>query len=219
MQFRKEITERLETFEPEKLLIATKFINEMNERKKNKSITHDEMLTIVKAVVCEDEYCRKVIQEVQQKNALEFDLEKAISEFLNSKQLPKTNPSERLQTLKIGQETILDRKRMLITQAEGLDPDPVFLGKSEDGRESIYETYVKCRNKQCGKVFKSFKNEMFDSPNCREQWVKENQNDRPLVQEEFSELNSESWEWERIGSKSDSELGVYGVFRRVFKND
>ena len=216
-QFKKDILEKMKTLSLDEVKKAEAFIEEYKALQRNKTLTHDEFLTIVKAKICQDEYCKKAIHELQEKNQLEFDLDKAVSEFLKSKELPKTNRTERLEVLKIGRETILERKRMLIIEQTGEDPDPKFLGYSEDGKESVYELYDKCRN--CKKVFKTYKSEWFCSPKCREEWVRENQNDRPLVQEEFAELNNESWDWERIGQKSDKDLGTYGIFRRAFKND
>jgi len=214
-QSKKELEDKLNAMSKEEFEKTQKFINEVSELKATGKLSKDEYLACLRAKILKDETCRKAIHEIQDKNALEYDLEKAVSDFLKSKELPKTNPDERIAVLKIGAEQILDRKRVLITEKDGLDPDPVFIGKSEDGTEDIYEMYVRCR--ECKTVFKSYSNQTFCGPNCRKLWFSKNMKILNEVEEKIeAENNNESWNWERIGSKSDKELGSYGIFRRVF---
>jgi endogenous inhibitor of DNA gyrase (YacG/DUF329 family) len=205
--FKKEIMGKLKTLDGEDLREASKFLDEMSKQEKSKVLTHDEYLVTAKAKICQDEYCKKVIQEVLTKNAIENNLEQSVQDFLKSKTLPKTNPKERLEVLKTGQDQILERQRMLITEKEGTDPDPKFVGNSEDGTEGIFEQYVKCRN--CHKVFKTFKNgQIFCSPNCRKLWFSKNMKEQNAIEDKIeSENNNETWNWERDEN---------GKFRRVY---
>jgi hypothetical protein len=216
-QSKKELEDKLNAMSKEEFEKTQKFINEVSELKATGKLSKDEYLACLRAKILKDETCRKAIHEIQEKNVLEYDLEKAVSDFLKSKELPKTSPSERIAVLKIGAEQILDRKRVLITEKDGLDPDPVFIGKSEDLTEDIYEQYVRCR--ECKTVFKSFSNQTFCSSDCRKLWFSKNMKILNEVEEKIeAENNNETWNWERIGSKSDKQLGSYGIFRRVYND-
>jgi hypothetical protein len=106
----------------------------------------------------------------------------------------------------------LRERETLIT---GIDPEPLFLGKSEDLKEDVYELYVKC--KQCGKVFRTFKNSEFCNSVCRYNWVKEHMPDSPQIQEIFAERENESWDWKPIGNRTEENLGNFTIYKRVFK--
>lgn len=144
----------------------------------------------------------------------ETNTELQIAEYKKKAKLPKTTVEERLKIINEVRAEILNKRRELETQNTGSDPEPKFLGKSEDGKENVYEIYNICWN--CKSVFKTFKNSIFCSEKCRQEFVSKHQNKRPLVQEEFAERNSELWNWSRIGNYED-ETGQHGIFRRVFK--
>jgi len=223
-QFKKDILAKMETLEGDELKRAAKYIEEMGKLKENKTITKDEMLVIIKAKLLKDHYCEKIINEVNLQNQLEFDLEQSVNAFLKDKTLPKTTSEERIAVLENANTLFLDRKRMLITEKTGTDPDPVFLGKSEDGKLDIYEGYYRCH--ECKTVYKSFKGNQggsrFCSPECRRKWWEKNMHVLNEIEDKIeAEKNAETFEWERIGTKTDKEgsLGTYGVFRKVFKND
>lgn len=214
---KKELEDKLNAMSKEEFERTQKFINEVSELKATGKLSKDEYLVCLRAKILKDETCKKAIHEIVEKNQLEFDFDRAVDEFLQTHELPKTNPKERLEVLKIGQEQILDRKRMLITEKDGLDPDPIFLGKSEDLTEDIYEQYVRCR--ECKTVFKSYSNQTFCGSSCRRLWFSKNMKELNEVEQQIeAENNCETWKWERIGSKSDKELGSYGIFRRVYND-
>lgn len=220
-QTKKELAEKIESLSGIEWEKTRKFIKEMSELKQQKKISRDEYLVILRAKILKDEACKKAINEVMMQNQLEFDLENSVQEFLKTKELPKTSSEERVKVLENANTLFLDRKRMLITEKEGSDPDPKFLGKSEDGKFDIYEVYVKCR--ECHKVFKSFKGnqaQIFCSSKCRQDWFSKHMRVLNEIEDKIeAEKNAETFEWERIGSKSDKHLGTYGIFRKVFKND
>jgi len=141
--------------------------------------------------------------------------EAQIAEFKKKLKLPNSTDGRR-KTIHETRKLILNKQRELQTQKTGEDPEPKFLGKSEDHKSDVYEIYKKCGN--CSKVFKTFKNETFCSSSCREQWVKTKLPELPLIQEEHAELNHESWDWERVGSEKSDSLGEYGIFKKVFKD-
>ena len=139
-----------------------------------------------------------------------------IEEYKKKARLPKTNSEARLRIIHEVREQILDKRRELETESSGLDPNPKFLGKSDDHLTDIYELYKTCG--ECSKTFKTFKNETFCSSKCREQWVSKHMAKRPLIQEEFAERNNENWNWERIGTEKTESLGEYAIFKKVWKD-
>jgi len=219
-QFKKDILAKMETLEGDELKRAAKYIEEMGKLKENKTITKDEMLVIIKAKLLKDHYCEKIINEVNLQNQLEFDLEQSVNEFLKDKTLPKTSTEERLKVLEGANTLFLDRRRQLITEKTGEDPDPKFLGYDEAGKTQISEMYIRCR--ECRKVFKTYKNQTWCGSTCRQEWWRKHMHVLNEIENKIeAESNNETWDWERIGTKTDKEgsLGTYGVFRKVFKND
>jgi hypothetical protein len=167
-----------------------------------------------------DEQTEKTRKLLEKQSALldlqikETNTELEIAEYKKKAKLPKTTVEERLKIIHNVQAEILNKRRELEVQRTGNDPEPKFLGKSEDGKESIIESYSVCWN--CKKVFKTFKNAIFCSEKCRFDFVSKHQKQKPLIQEEWLERDCGSWDWERIGSYQD-ETGQHGIFRRVFK--
>jgi len=204
---KRQLEEKINAMPKEDFERTQKFINMVSELKATGKLTKDEYLCALRAKILGDQSARKIMHEIAEKNQLEFDMDKAVDQFLESKQLPQTNPDERIETLKIGQKQILELERMKLTEAEGLDPNLLILGYGEDG-EPVLEEYKLCN--MCKKVFKTFKNESFCQPSCRENWVIKNMPDAPLQQEIFSERNSESWNWLRVGN---------GKFKRVWNEE
>jgi hypothetical protein len=168
-----------------------------------------------------EEYERTKTLLEKQNKVLDLQIREAqiclqIEEYKKKAKLPKTNSEARLRIIHEVREQILDKRRELETQSSGLDPEPRFLGKSEDHLESVYEQYKTCG--ECSKVFKTFKNERFCSSKCRFDWVSKHMAKRPLIQEEWSERNNENWSWERIGSEKTESLGTYAIFKKVWKD-
>jgi hypothetical protein len=130
--------------------------------------------------------------------------------LLKKANLPK-EPEKRIKVLEEVQFQALKFLREKEVEVSGQDPDPLGLGKSEDGKENVYELYVKCKN--CGKVFRTFKNSEFCGSVCRYNWVKKNMiPEKPLIQEIFAEREGENWDWVPVGNRE----GVT-IYRRVFK--
>ena len=197
------------------------------DRIKDPKMSEEEKWLRLRASVLFDKDCAKIVQEIDAqkeeefgKRMLEYDFEQAVDEYLQNKELPKTTSEERVKVLENANTLYLDKRRQLITEKEGLDPDPVFLGRSEDGKQDIYEMYIRCR--ECKKVFKSFKGnqaQIFCSSKCRQEWYSKNMHTLNEIENAIeAENNSETWDWQRIGSKSDKELGTYGIFRKVFSD-